>query len=90
MSSICTPALIYLIFSILSILYMVYDHYSAGCVLVKVIFIGIWAWFLNLLCQHGFESLSWFLVLLPFIFFILFILIVLHNINKLKYKRDYY
>jgi hypothetical protein len=89
MSSICAPALVYLIFSILAILYMVYDHYSAGSVLVKVIFIAIWTWFLNILCEKGFEPLSWFLVLLPFILFILFILIILHNIKKIKDKRVY-
>jgi len=82
MSSICAPALLYLIFSILAILYMIYDHYSAGSVIVKVFFIAIWTWLLNLLCSTGFEAISWFLVLLPFIIFILFILIVLHNIKK--------
>ena len=82
MSSICAPSLIYLVFSILAILYMIYDRYSAGSVIVKVFFIALWTWLLNLLCESGFEALSWFLVLLPFILFILFILIVVHNIKK--------
>jgi hypothetical protein len=87
MSSICAPALIYLIFSILTILYMIYDHYSAGSVIIKVLFIALWTWLLNMLCEKGWEALSWFLVLLPFVLFILFIIIVLHNIKKLKDKK---
>ena len=84
MSSICAPALIYLVFSILAILYMIYEHYNAGSVIIKVLFIALWTWLLNLLCENGWEGLSWFLVLIPFIFFILMIIIVLHNIKKLK------
>lgn len=86
MTSICAPALIYLVFSLLAILYMIYDHYNAGSVIIKVLFIAIWTWILNLLCTSGFEALSWFLVLLPFILFILFIVIVIHNIKKMKYQ----
>jgi hypothetical protein len=86
MTSICAPALIYLVFSLLAILYMIYDHYNAGSVIIKVLFIAIWTWILNLLCTSGFEALSWFLVLLPFILFILFIVIVMHNIKKIKYQ----
>lgn len=84
MTSLCAPALIYLVFSVLAILYMIYDHYNAGSVIIKLLFIILWTWILNLLCEKGFEAISWFLVLLPFIIFILFIVIVLHNLKKIK------
>jgi hypothetical protein len=39
----------------------------------KVIYILFWTWILNLICKDGYESISWFLVLLPFI--MLFLLV---------------
>jgi hypothetical protein len=40
---------------------------------VKVLYVLFWTWILNLLCKNGYESVSWFLFLLPYI--IMFILI---------------
>jgi hypothetical protein len=42
--------------------------------IIKILYVLFWTWVLNLICKAGFPSLSWFLVLFPFIFF--FILIV--------------
>ena len=35
--------------------------------IIKVVYVLFWTWILNLICKSGFESISWFLVLLPFI-----------------------
>jgi len=35
--------------------------------LFKVLYVVFWTWLLNLLCQHGLKSVSWFLVLIPFL-----------------------
>jgi hypothetical protein len=40
---------------------------------IKVIYVLFWTWILNLICKNGFEWVSWFLVLIPFI--IMFIMI---------------
>lgn len=42
--------------------------------IIKLVLVLFWTWVLNLICRAGATSLSWFLVLLPFvIFFILLI-----------------
>jgi hypothetical protein len=40
---------------------------------MKIVYILFWTWVLNLICKDGYEGISWFLVLLPFI--MLFLLI---------------
>ena len=43
--------------------------------LIKLAYVLLWTWILNLICQAGVPSLSWFLVLLPII--IMFVLIAM-------------
>lgn len=35
--------------------------------IVKLVYILFWTWILNLICKDGYSSISWLLVLLPFI-----------------------
>lgn len=67
----CTPALVYLILSIMGIVSMAWQV-SAFTVVIKLIFVFVWAWFLNYLCSTGNGGLAWFLVFLPFLFILLF------------------
>ncbi len=43
--------------------------------LMKIIYIVVWTWLLNIICSRGYETVSWILVLLPIL--IMFILIAL-------------
>ena len=46
--------------------------------LFKIIFVAFWTFILDLLCKAGYTNVSWILVLLPFIVFVItFILAVL-------------
>lgn len=65
----CLPSLIYLVFSTLSILGLFSRGFSINVVLLKILFAGVWTWFLNYLCQNGLSTVSWILVLMPFIIF---------------------
>ena len=47
--------------------------------IVKLFYILFWTWILNLICKDGHTSVSWLLVLLPFI--LLFVMIGLLMIN---------
>jgi NADH:ubiquinone oxidoreductase subunit 4 (subunit M) len=76
MSSLCAPAMLYLIFSIIVIILMFVNKYKNETIAVKSLFIILWTLFLNFLCEKGLSGLSWFLVLLPFILFILMILMI--------------
>jgi len=53
---------------------------TSGIFVFKLIYILFWTWVLNLLCKSGYTSISWFLLLLPFI--LLFILLGLMIITK--------
>ena len=48
--------------------------------IVKVIYILFWTWILNLICKDGYTSISWILVLLPFI--LLFVIMGLIMLNQ--------
>ena len=34
---------------------------------IKVLYVLFWTWILNLICKSGYESVSWFLFLLPYV-----------------------
>ena len=70
----CTPEILYVVLSALGIL-SVLGKVSVITITIKVIFVLIWAWFLNFLCESGYSTVSWFLVLLPILFTILIIFI---------------
>ena len=84
--SICVPAMLYLILAVIGLITMAMKSCGALCLLFKVLFIGIWTWFLNFLCKSGYTTISWVLVILPFIMFILMILVVIElmKINNVK------
>lgn len=97
-SKLCTPAMLYFVLSIISLLLMALqnlngDHhryclgsYSCevesmpGIFILKLIYILFFTWVLNLICKAGYTSISWFLVLLPFI--MLFVLIGIMLITR--------
>jgi hypothetical protein len=66
-SKYCTPAQLYLILGAIGILSTFIKNYSVETLLTEALFLVIWAWVLNWLCSKGFKSISWVLVLLPFI-----------------------
>jgi len=37
--------------------------------IAKILYIGFWTFVLNYICKAGYKSVSWFLVLLPFLGF---------------------
>tara|TARA_Y100000992_G_scaffold70981_1_gene44545 strand:- start:4589 stop:4918 length:330 start_codon:yes stop_codon:yes gene_type:complete len=53
--------------------YECYVSNTSGVFLVKFLYILFFTWLLNVFCKAGYSSVSWFLVLLPFI--LMFVLI---------------
>ena len=70
-NKLCTPAKIYFAFSLLSCILMLFNRMSILAVFTKLIFAFLWAFILGWLCSKGYASLSWFLVLLPFVMILL-------------------
>ena len=87
MNSICAPALLYLILSLFAILIMISQNFQILSILVKIFFVAIWTWFLNFLCSQGYTTVSWFLVILPIIFFILFSVFAYEIFKKLTTEQ---
>ena len=67
MNSLCSPALLFLILAIISVIMGIVARAEPITLVVKALFIIVWTWFLNFLCSLGHEGISWFLVILPFI-----------------------
>jgi len=63
----CTPAFLYLVISLFAILIAIFNKVHLVAILSKTLFIFFWIFLLNLLCKNGYKSISWFLVLLPYI-----------------------
>jgi len=68
---------------------MIYSKTDIKTVAMKGLFIGIWTWFLNFLCSKGHVSISWFLVILPFVVMGLFI-VAMSNIigGKIAQQKE--
>ena len=63
----CTPAKIYFAIAVIACILALFNGMGLLAVAVKLIFAFIWTFILGWLCTKGFKTLSWFLVLLPYI-----------------------
>lgn len=75
-SSLCTPAVIYVVISVITLIIGAFYKFQPLTLIVKVFFVMLWTWFLNFLCNKGYTGISWFLVLLPFIILLVSIVIL--------------
>jgi hypothetical protein len=87
-SKYCTPAQLYLILGAIGILSTFIKNYSVETLLTEALFLVIWAWVLNWLCSKGFKSISWVLVLLPFIL-VLFTFLFIKDVARKEGMRMY-
>ena len=74
MSSMCAPAKLYGMISLVSIAGFLYNQ-QVGAAFGNVAFAGIWVFLLNWICQEGWTGLAWFLLLLPVIVAIILMMI---------------
>ena len=58
-----------------------------GIFAVKILYILVWTWILNILCRNGYEVFSWILILIPII--LMFIFIALYFTNQYDFARLY-
>jgi hypothetical protein len=70
-SKLCTPAKIYFAITVIASIVMLFSGVSFIAVFIKLFFSFIWTFVLSWLCSKGFTSVSWFLVLLPYIILLL-------------------
>jgi len=75
----CAPAILYLILSVIAL--VLNFQYSIKSFLLHVVFICIWTFILNWICKKGYKPVSWGLVILPYLFAALVILIAAEFIH---------
>lgn len=63
----CEPAMVYFGLACISILFGLMGNISAMSLIAKGIYAIIWTYILNFLCEKGYKTLSWLLVILPFV-----------------------
>ena len=68
LSNLCTPAFVHLVIGIITLLLGIGYGMGIFAIIADIILILIGTWFLNYLCTKDLKGLSWFLVILPFIF----------------------
>jgi len=77
-SKLCTPAKVYFAIAVIASAIALFNHVTVLAVFMKLVFAFIWTFILSFLCDKGYKSLSWFLVLLPYIFILLGMLGIMH------------
>jgi ABC-type uncharacterized transport system permease subunit len=66
-SKLCTPAKIYFTIAVVASIVALFRGAHVMAVVAKLFFAFIWTYVLGWLCSKGLRTLSWFLVLLPYI-----------------------
>lgn len=79
-NSICTPAQVYMIMALISVFASLYDQdFFQQYTVFNLILIAGWTFLLHFICKAGYKNISWFLVLFPFIFILLVLLLILYK-----------
>ena len=66
-NKLCTPAKIYFAIAVIAAIIALFSGIRIMAVVIKLVFAFIWTFILEWLCKKGYKSISWFLVLLPYI-----------------------
>ena len=77
-SKLCTPAKIYFGVAVVAAIMGLFGGASVMFVFMNLVFAFIWTFVLGWLCNKGYTSISWFLVLLPYIIMALAMLNIYH------------
>jgi hypothetical protein len=80
-NNLCTPAKIYFLIAILCLVYGFFNHFSLVLLSVNLFFSIVWTMVLSCLCDKGFSSFSWFLLLFPYI---LIFIVMFNNIRTFE------
>jgi hypothetical protein len=67
----CTPAKLYFAIAVIACIIALFGGVPVIAVFIKLLFAFIWTYVLSWLCKAGYKTISWFLVLLPYIFILL-------------------
>jgi len=88
--NLCAPALVYLILVVVGILAQIMNGMATFMNTIgTVVVAAIWTWLLNYICKSGYTIVSWILVFLPIIFYILIVVFLIQFMgNMSKQEKD--
>jgi hypothetical protein len=74
--SLCTPSLIYFVIGmiglVISFISMIFkkdfSFQSLFVFIINIVSVLFWTWILNILCVSGYKNISWFILVLPYLF----------------------
>lgn len=78
-SKLCTPAKVYFAIAVIASVFALFNGFSVLSVLLKIFFAFIWTFVLGWLCDKGYKTISWVLVLLPYIMIVLVMMGMMRN-----------
>lgn len=84
--TLCTPAQIYFGIAVIAAIFQLYNGMAFTSVGMQMLFAFFWTFVLGMLCSNGFEYISWFLVLLPYVV----ILLTMLSITNIPEYRGVY
>tara|TARA_Y100000389_G_C17415224_1_gene493283 strand:+ start:226 stop:537 length:312 start_codon:yes stop_codon:yes gene_type:complete len=86
LNNLCSPAILYLIFSLTQIIIDLFQK-TYKKALLKFVIMSIFTLLLNILCKRGMTPISWIIVFIPFILMTLIITILLYVLNVNYYNK---
>lgn len=81
-NKLCTPAKLYFVLALLSIIIAAFNGLKLLAIIVKLFFAMIWTLVLSFICDKGFTTVSWFLVLAPIVVMILVMIGLMKSVNS--------
>jgi hypothetical protein len=63
----CTPARIYFILAIVSSIFALFNGMKIVTIFINLLIAFIWTYLLSIICKKGYKTVSWLLVLFPYI-----------------------
>jgi len=85
-NSLCTPAQLYAVISLINVAVMGYNGQMKG-VVAQALFAIVWTMVLGWICNKGWTGLSWFLVLLPVVMVVI-ALVTLGSVALMGAKKS--
>ena len=78
----CSPAQLYLVLAAIGLISGFLRNFRIMTLIVNAVFVVLFAWVLNFFCRKGFTTVSWVLVLLPYVLLALSYFLSLEVIDR--------
>jgi hypothetical protein len=78
----CSPAKLYFVLSVIACIAALINGVKFGQVMINLIIAFAWTAVLSWICGKGFDGVSWFLVLVPYIIMLLVFFKLIKDISK--------